>query len=58
MKYLLFFAFFALLAVIGCEPLNRYLSWEDENLFEETGEFLFEKQTGMDLDFTPSTPEN
>ena len=57
MKYLTIFVFFALLAIVGCEPLGRYLSWEDERLFEETGEFLFEKQSNNKINSTPSTPE-
>jgi len=44
MKELAFVVFFGLLCFVACEPITRYLSWEDENMFEETGEFLFEKQ--------------
>ncbi len=57
MKYLTIFVFFALLAIVGCEPLGRYLSWEDERIFEETGEFLFEKQSNHKIDCTLPTPK-
>lgn len=57
MKELTFMVIVFFICIVACEPINRYLSWEDENLFEETGEFLFKKQTRIDMDFTPSTPE-
>jgi hypothetical protein len=56
-KELTIATFLFLICAIACEPINRYLSWEDENIFEETGEFIFEKQTGLNVDFTPTTPE-
>lgn len=45
------------LVCIACEPVNRYFGLEDENVIEESSEFLIKYQTGMDIDLTPSTPE-
>ena len=48
---------FGLLCLCACEPINRYLSLPDDNLFEETAEFAVKAETGLDLDLTPSSPE-
>ena len=45
------------LFLAACEPVNRYFGLEDDNIFEETGEFLLEAKTGIKTDFTPSSPE-
>jgi hypothetical protein len=41
----------------GCQYLNQKFGLEPDNQIEEAFENLLEKQTGLDLDFTPGTPE-
>jgi hypothetical protein len=45
------------LACIACEPVNRYFNLQDDNWIEESGEAVLKYKTGIDVDFTPSTPE-
>jgi hypothetical protein len=49
--------FTTLLLFCACEPINRYLSLPDDNIFEETTEFVIKVETGADIDLTPSSPE-
>lgn len=46
-----------LLCLCACEPINGYLSLPDDNIFEETAEFAVKAETGLDLDFSPSSRE-
>lgn len=37
--------------------LYDYVGLEPDNIFEEVGEYAVKLKTGIDEDFTPSTPE-
>ena len=45
------------IAVGGCSYVNRHLLVEDDHIFEELSEEAFEEYTGIQLDFTPLSPE-
>lgn len=45
------------LACSACEPINAYFGLEDDNWIEESGEAVLKYKTGIDADFTPSSPE-
>lgn len=47
-----------ILFLCSCEPVNRYFGIEDDNITEETVEYLIEHQFHLDVDLTPSSPEN
>jgi len=48
-----------LVAIIGggCSYLNSMFGMRDDNIIEEAAEAFLEKETGLDIDFTPSSPE-
>jgi choline-glycine betaine transporter len=46
-----------LLFFCACEPVNRYFSLPDDNIIEETSEFVIKTETGLNVDLTPSSPE-
>lgn len=48
---------FLLLGIISCTPINQYFGLEDDNLVEEMSEEVLRSQTGIDMDFTPGSPE-
>lgn len=41
----------------SCEPVNKYLGLQDDNLGEEMIEAAIKIETGADIDFTPSSKE-
>lgn len=41
----------------GCSSINKKIGLSDDNIIEESAEAVFEKYTGLDLDFTPDTKE-
>jgi hypothetical protein len=43
--------------VCSCSTINKKVGVEDDNLIEETAEFLIDQKTGLNIDLTPSTPE-
>ncbi len=45
------------LLFIGCSYLNNRFGFEDDHDIEEFFEEQIENQTGLDLDLTPSSPE-
>lgn len=63
MYYWLFACAFAIVLVgllAGCEAghrVNKLLGLSDENIIEESLEFVIEKETNISLDFTPNSPE-
>ena len=46
------------IALSSCSQINERLDLEDDNDIEEIVEFVIEYKTGLDVDLTPSTPEN
>lgn len=46
-----------LLFLCACEPVNRYFSLPDDNIIEETAEFVIKAETGMNVDLTPTSLE-
>ena len=46
-----------ILAAIIIGLLSAYF-WYQDNPIEETSEIIIEEQTGINIDLTPSTPEN
>lgn len=46
-----------LMCLCSCSYINTRLGLQDDNPIEELAEFAVKTQTGLDLDFTPSTPE-
>jgi hypothetical protein len=57
MKKSLYTAALAFL-VCSCSTVNKKVGLEDDNLIEETAEFLIDQKTGFNIDLTPSTPED
>lgn len=53
--FLIFIAIMAFFACIGCCASHWYE--EDDSPMEEIAEELIEGQTGLELDFTPQSPE-
>ena len=41
----------------GCSYVNHKIGFPDDNLIEEIGEEILEGTIGIDIDFTPGTPE-
>ena len=39
------------------ERFNDWVSWSDDNLAEEALEYMLEKESGIDLDFSPRSAE-
>lgn len=56
MKILNVVVFVVLLS--GCHAINQRFGLEDDNVIEEVAEAVLKKETGIDLDFTPDTPEH
>lgn len=50
-------AFIFLMIISSCSYLNQRIGLKDDNAAEEIIEQVFYSETGVDLDFTPSTPE-
>lgn len=46
-----------IMTLSGCEPVNRYLGLQDDNIGEELIEEAIKLETGMNVDLTPSSPE-
>ena len=42
----------------GCSYVNKWCGLKDDNIVEEVTEKAIEMKTGLDIDLTPSTPEN
>ena len=55
-KYVLFL--WTLMTVCSCEGINEMAGLQDDNIGEEIIEILIHQETGLNLDLTPSTPEN
>jgi hypothetical protein len=49
--------FSMILSLASCAYIEKQLGLEEDNFLEETGEFALKYETGIDVDFTPSTPE-
>lgn len=47
-----------LLLTASCHKINQWVSLNDDNVIEEAAEELLKDKTGLDLDFTPNTPED
>jgi len=45
-------------ALTACSGLNESVGLEDDNLIEEVAEEAVRLETGLDIDLTPSSPEN
>lgn len=41
----------------SCGYIEKQLGLPEDNLIEEAGEFALKYETGIDVDFTPSSPE-
>ncbi len=41
----------------GCSYINKKMNMSDDNIIEESFESIIERQLGLDIDLTPSTPE-
>lgn len=41
------------LALVACSKVNQYLGLKDDNIIEETIEFIILKETGSEIDLTP-----
>ena len=50
--------FFIACALCSCSSLNEEVGLKDDNLLEETVEAVIKEETGLEVDLTPSTPEN
>lgn len=50
------------ISLISCvspiEKINDYMGWKDDNIVEETTEYILKKETDIDLDFTPRSEEH
>ncbi len=46
------------LSFVSCSELNEKIGLKDDNIAEEFLENVVESKTGLDVDFTPSTPED
>lgn len=57
LKTIIFSRYFIILAAIIIGLLSAYF-WYQDNPIEETSEIIIEEQTGINIDLTPSTPEN
>lgn len=45
------------LSLTGCTPINKYFGMEDDNFVEEIAEAAVYIETGLNIDFSPSSPE-
>ena len=41
----------------ACSPINKYFGLADDNFVEELAEAAVYIETGLNLDFTPNSPE-
>ena len=57
LKTILFSRYFIIVITIIIGLLSAYF-WYQDNPIEETSEIIIEEQTGINVDLTPSTPEN
>lgn len=57
LKTILFSKYFIIVITIIIGLLSAYF-WYQDNPIEETSEIIIEEQTGINVDLTPSTPEN
>jgi hypothetical protein len=57
LKTILFSKYFIIVITIIIGLLSAYF-WYQDNPIEETSEIIIEEQTGINIDLTPSTPEN
>lgn len=46
-----------LLILSSCSYINQKLGLEDDHFIEESGEAVLKDRVGLDLDFTPDSPE-
>jgi hypothetical protein len=42
----------------GCSQANKFLGLPPENVYEENIERVIEKETGVQIDLTPNSPES
>ncbi len=49
--------FLSLICFTGCSDINKQLGLADDNMAEELAEAAFKIETGVDIDFTPNSPE-
>lgn len=49
--------FISLFLLSGCHYINEKVGLPDDNPIEEAGEDIINDRIGLDLDFTPNTPE-
>lgn len=57
---MIYFTYFVILSSVwlsACSCINRYWGLEDDNIYEEIAEGALKFETGIDVDFTPETPE-
>lgn len=45
-------------ALTACSGMNESVGLVDDNLIEEIAEEAVRLETGLDVDFTPNSPEN
>jgi len=45
------------LFMCSCGYVNQYLGIKDDNIGEEIAEEVIKKETGLDVDLTPGSPE-
>lgn len=43
--------------LIACSTLNNMFKIKDDHVLEELSEAIIEKETGLDIDLTPGSPE-
>lgn len=53
----IFISFFLGLLFSGCSYVNEKVGLPDDNPIEESAEAIVNDRIGLDLDFTPNTPE-
>ena len=53
-----FFVFiFIASVVLSCSTLNNMFKIKDDHVLEEFSEAIIKKETGLDIDLTPESPE-
>jgi hypothetical protein len=45
------------LSLVSCSQINQSLGLKDDNIAEEISEAVLYNKTGINVDFTPSSPE-
>lgn len=53
----IFFCFLSLLGFFSCSSINKKFGLNDDNIIEESIESFIDHKTGIDIDFTPFSPE-